>query len=130
MIRPAPSWQLLRYFTPKEFDSPDAPGSGAAMNTEFVWILDEIRANISVPLIVNSGFRTVLHNAKVGGTPASAHLVGLAADIRPRQWSDEIRAKIIFTAAALGIRRIGIAKSYIHLDASERNPRPRIWLYE
>jgi zinc D-Ala-D-Ala carboxypeptidase len=33
---------------------------------------------------INSGFRTVAHNKKIGGAPNSQHLVGKAADIMAR----------------------------------------------
>ena len=36
------------------------------------------------PIIINSGFRNPRVNRHVGGVPTSQHLLGLAADIRPR----------------------------------------------
>ena len=39
---------------------------------------------VAGPLIVNSGFRNPDVNQKVGGVRSSQHLLGQAADIRPR----------------------------------------------
>ena len=39
---------------------------------------------IAGPLIINSGYRSEAVNRKVGGVSNSQHLVGQAADIRPR----------------------------------------------
>ena len=36
------------------------------------------------PIIINSGYRSETVNRKVGGVPKSQHLIGQAADIRPK----------------------------------------------
>ena len=76
----------MRYFQLSEFDSPDAPGSGAKMDKEFLALLDEARHIAGVPFKVNSGYRTQAHHnslTKRGFKTAknSAHLRGFAADI-------------------------------------------------
>jgi zinc D-Ala-D-Ala carboxypeptidase len=42
--------------------------------------LDEIRGILGVPLLISSGYRCGALNRAVGGTAASAHIAGLAAD--------------------------------------------------
>lgn len=45
--------------------------------------LEVIRAYFSgLPVIVNSGFRSIQHNQNVGGSDTSYHLCGMAGDIR------------------------------------------------
>ncbi|MGV4459866.1 D-Ala-D-Ala carboxypeptidase family metallohydrolase, partial [Ornithobacterium rhinotracheale] len=44
--------------------------------------LQELRNYIGKPIIVNSGYRIVAHNRKIGGKVNSQHLQGMAADIR------------------------------------------------
>lgn len=44
-------------------------------------VLDMVRDYIGVPLCVNSAFRTLEVNERVGGVPDSAHIYGLAADV-------------------------------------------------
>ena len=46
-----------------------------------VTILQKIRDHFGKSVTINSGFRTESHNKKVGGSPNSQHLLGMAADI-------------------------------------------------
>lgn len=45
-------------------------------------VLQCIREHFGKPVVITSGYRTVAHNAKVGGAKSSQHLLGRAADIR------------------------------------------------
>ena len=59
----------LKYFTYEEFDSPDVQGSGQLMNEELLNMLDAVRKKYGKSIVINSGYRTAKHNAKVGGIP-------------------------------------------------------------
>lgn len=50
-------------------------------------VLDPIRIAWGQPIVVNSGYRSVVLNAKVGGVLNSAHLEGRAVDVRLASWS-------------------------------------------
>lgn len=50
-------------------------------------VLDPIRVQWGQPLIVTSGYRSAELNAKVGGVPNSAHMIGCAADVHLSSWS-------------------------------------------
>ena len=50
-------------------------------------VLDPIRKEWGQPLVVTSGYRSPELNAKVGGVPSSAHVIGCAADVRLASWS-------------------------------------------
>lgn len=52
-----------------------------------MYVLDPIRAQWGQPLVVTSGYRSAALNAKVGGVPASAHMIGCAVDVRLASWS-------------------------------------------
>lgn len=43
--------------------------------------LERLRSLIRRPLPIVSGYRCAVHNARVGGAPASKHLVGEAVDL-------------------------------------------------
>ena len=47
-------------------------------------LLEPAREAIGCPIIINSGFRNSRVNAMVGGVKNSQHLLGQAADIRPK----------------------------------------------
>lgn len=122
------TWADVRHFQPAEFDSPDAPGSGRqAMRLEFVLLLDRVRASCGFPFVVTSGYRTAEHNARVGGVAGSAHRNGYAADIRCLEAGT--RQAIIQRALEHGIHRIGIGKTFVHLDIDPALPPRVIWLY-
>ena len=66
----------LKYFTLEEFASPDVPHSGEYMDADFLTMLDNARDLAGIPFKINSGYRTIEHNEKVGGRPNSSHIVG------------------------------------------------------
>jgi len=78
------------------------------------------------PIIINSGNRCPEENEKVGGAHNSAHLTGEAADIRIKGVKP-----IDIGLAAEKIRglRIGIARTYVHLDVRPPSPS-KFWIYE
>lgn len=117
----------MKYFTLDEFDSPDLPGSGAKMHTEFLQKLDEARGIAGVPFRINSGVRTEYWNQKVGGVPGSSHLTGWAADISAT--TSNRRYLILAALIEVGIRRIGIGDSFIHCDMDPDKPYNVTWLY-
>lgn len=125
---PLDPWGDIVYFRPSEFDSPDAPGSGREyMSLAFVRKLDRMRMMVGAPLKVNSGYRTLERNRLAGGKPKSAHRHGEAADIQCA--TSKKRFLILEAAIKLKFRRIGIAKTFIHLDDSQTLPDGVVWLY-
>ncbi len=77
------------------------------------------------PLVITSGYRCRKHNQAVGGVARSAHVAGLAADI---QCVDSaFRFRLIATALAVGIVRIGIYRNFVHIDIDRAKPYPVIW---
>jgi uncharacterized protein YcbK (DUF882 family) len=117
----------LKHFKLAEFDSPDAPGSGANMDQIFLYMLDATREGAGIPFRVTSGYRTEAHNLKVGGKPKSAHRNGYAADISAPTGNDKF--KIVQSALRNGFTRIGIGTTFIHLDNDPSLPQNVIWTY-
>jgi zinc D-Ala-D-Ala carboxypeptidase len=122
--------QLTKNFTLEEFQCPC--GCGASPDPEnyefkyFVGKLQEIRDLCKFSLKINSGFRCKKHNAKVGGKKDSSHLLGIAVDIAIA--NDYTRLAFLSSAIQVGIKRIGIAKTYIHVDVDDGKDNA-VWLY-
>ena len=58
-------------------------GSDTVMVDEMLMLLLQcIREHFGKPVTITSGYRTASHNAKVGGSRSSQHLLGRAADIQ------------------------------------------------
>ncbi len=115
----------MKYFTYTEFDSPDEVGSGKKMHPKLLVMLDMVRDKFDKPIHITSGYRTVEHNARVGGTENSSHLKGMAVDIA---CADSVtRQKIVSGLIKAGFTRIGISKTFIHADNDTKTDA--IWLY-
>ena len=122
----------LKYFSLSEFDSPDLPNSGFNMDANFIHKLENARDRAGIPFKINSGFRSEEHNKKVGGrvktdsSKGSSHLYGYAADIAA---TDGVtRWKIVKSLIDSGFTRIGIAKTFIHVDSDPDKPSA-VWSY-
>jgi zinc D-Ala-D-Ala carboxypeptidase len=122
----------IKFFTLGEFDSPDKIGSGENMNLDFVRKLDEARELAGVPFKINSGFRTKEHNVyleKKGYHVAknSSHLKGLAADISTKD--SKTRFLIVDSLIKVGFTRIGIGKTFVHVDSDVTKSQSVLWMY-
>lgn len=117
----------LNYFTFSEFDSPDLPNSGNNMDRDFLAKLDIAREYAGITFKITSGYRSKEHNAKVGGVSDSAHTKGHAADIACN--SGKERCVIIKALLDAGFNRIGVAKSFIHVDNDHSKASDVIWTY-
>lgn len=119
-------WQN-QYFDYSEFDSKDKPGSGIYMSRLFVNKLTRIRELCNFPFFISSGFRTPEYNRKIGASPTSSHLLGIACDIRVNNSFE--RYKVVENALKCGVSRIGLANTFIHLDIDTDKIHGVIWLY-
>ena len=75
---------------------------------------------------INSGIRCEKHNVAIKATPSSSHIDGWAADLSYHGSAERYQ---ILNAALQVFDRVGIAKTFIHVDV-DRNKSPGvIWLY-
>lgn len=117
----------LEFFSYSEFDSPDAEGSGERMQDSTLMMLEDARELADMPFVINSGYRTEAHNAKVGGKPSSAHTRGYAVDIKVGDGLQ--RMKVVKALMEAGFTRIGIARTFVHADNDPDLPQNVIWTY-
>lgn len=75
--------------------------------------LQRLRDAVGFPIIVNSGFRTKAVNEVVGGSKTSAHVKGMAADIRG---SSLARNKAIVDALKKNLTVWNIDQLIVYMD--------------
>lgn len=84
-------------------------------------LAEKVRNILQTPMIVTSGTRCVSHNARVGGSPTSKHLQGLAMDFFCRTLSPTAVYNAILSRYIKGylpeLGGMGLYKSFVHIDA-------------
>ena len=119
--------QLSPSFKVREFA---CKGSDVVLlDDELVVLLQCIREHFGKPITITSGYRTAAHNAKVGGSKSSQHLLGRAADIQVRGVSVEDVAayaeSLMPTWGGVGRYPVkaGRAKGWVHVDTRVNKSR-------
>lgn len=111
-------------------------GKTVPMNPKLIEFLEYAREDMDVPLIISSGYRCPKRNAEEGGVHSSSHGLGHAADIVTT--SAKFRFKFLQLCLSFydPIRtnvetplRIGIGKSFIHVDFDEDKDQEVVWTY-
>jgi uncharacterized protein YcbK (DUF882 family) len=123
---------MYKYFKLSEFDSPDRPGSGELMEHEVIQALDIARDIYGYPMVVTSGFRTIEHNRSLiergyAASPNSSHLLGWAVDIAVP--NSQRRFLMVEALLDAGFHRIGLGKTFIHVDMDPNKTPNCIWTY-
>lgn len=118
---------MSKYFHPSEFTRCTPSCKIEQMDQAFLALLDEVREAAGIPLVLNCGYRSKAWERSKGRSGNSAHTRGKAVDIRCN--TSVNRYKIVAAALGCGVRRIGIGKTFIHLDNDESLPQGVIWDY-
>ena len=106
--------QVSADFKVREFRCRDGSDE-VLISDRLVKLLQKIRSHFGKPVILNSAYRTQTHNAAVGGSPKSQHLLGNAADIVIEGVSPLETAQYVeFLQPASG--GIGVYQTFTHVD--------------
>ena len=97
------------------------------VNPRLPEVLDLIRDDTGIPMVITSGPRCVPHNIEIGGADYSEHIDGEGADVQCSSSRD--RFMLINSAIKHGINRIGVGNNLIHLGISETNDQFVMWTY-
>ncbi len=84
--------------------------------------LQKLRKLVKRSIRITSGYRPAKYNKRIGGSPKSKHMLGMAVDI----WAAMPMKELAKYAYKAGFRRIGISKGFIHVDVA---PGEAYWEY-
>ena len=116
-----------KYFSEGEFQKCTPPCSLQDMNQGTMSRLDTAREIAGIPFVLNSAFRSVEYEKEHGRKGTSSHTLGHAVDIRCNSVAN--RFKIVAALYEAGFNRIGIGKTYIHVDDSPKHQPNVMWDY-
>ena len=88
-------------------------------------LLEQVRAAVGLPISVSSGYRCAALNRAVGGTPSSAHMNGLAADISAPGLAPKDLATAIM-ASGVQFDQLIDEGSWVHIGLSRGAPRNQV----
>ena len=128
-----PVENALIYFTPEEFrckcGRPDCDAV-RELSADFGQLLDDLRRGLGRPVVVTSGLRCPKWNERIGGdAKGGAHIRGYAVDLAVKNSSERFEV----LRAVFGTRffhRIGLGKTFIHLDTDPGLDQNVVWLYQ
>lgn len=108
---------ISKNFKVKEFACKDG-FDGVLVDERFVREkLQKIRDHFGKPVVINSAYRTISYNRRVGGATASYHIKGRAFDIAIKGVSLD---EICKYAESIGIMGIIRYNTFVHLDSREK----------
>lgn len=116
-----------KYFAEAEFRRCTPPCSLQDMDQDFMRKLDASREEAGIPYVLNSAYRSVAWEKSKGRSGEGDHPQGKGVDIRCNTSAN--RMKIVRSLLDNGIRRIGIAKTYVHAGDGDDLPKDVIWHY-
>ncbi len=112
----------LRFFKPEDFACKCGSAECEAPKPDMALLmkLDGLRLELGEPIHITSGSRCLVHNAAVGGTPDSQHLLGRAADVPCG--NGDYAYRLVKLAIKAGFTGIGIKSHMVHLDVRAGTP--------
>lgn len=116
-----------KYFKESEFKACVPSCSLQDMKQSSVNRMDRAREIAGIPFVLNSAFRAVEWEKEHGRSGDGAHPHGYGWDIRCR--TDANRMKIVRACLEVGFTRIGIGKTYIHVDDDPEKTQNVMWHY-
>lgn len=122
-----PLEDMKDYFSESEFKACVPSCRKSDMQAETLCKLNNARHIAGIPFVLNSAYRSPAHDKAKGRSGTGAHTLGRAVDIRCN--TSENRYEILTAGIAAGFTRIGIHKTFVHLDDSPNHAQGVIWLY-
>jgi uncharacterized protein YcbK (DUF882 family) len=121
--------KLTKDFSLQEFASKDGSGfpNSVLINiSELARNLQVLRDNIEKPIKINSGYRSVKHNEKIGGVKNSQHVKGKASDLTVEGMTPKELANVIYLLISQKKMKeggVGVYANFVHYDIRNKKAR-------
>lgn len=99
------------------------------LDARLLKVLTELEKRMGFELTINSGYREPDHNIKVGGVPHSEHTLKPAKGADVLCLQSTTRYRMLRELYAMGIQRIGIGETFLHVGVSTSHPLDVCWTY-
>lgn len=116
----------MTYFKTEEFACKCGCGRNEMMPSTLSKLV-AARHSANIPFKLTSAYRCKAHNAAVSKVEESAHTEGYAVDIAAD--TSVVRFTIVNALLKAGFNRIGVAKTFIHVDDMPGKPPNVMWEY-
>tara|TARA_R110000751_G_C13701671_1_gene473424 strand:- start:668 stop:1057 length:390 start_codon:yes stop_codon:yes gene_type:complete len=94
------------------------------VNRDALLKIEMLRLRMNKPMTINSSFRSMLHNAKIGGAPFSCHSIRGGASAFDVSLNGFDKSELIKCAKGVGFTGFGVNyKTFLHIDCG----RARSW---
>ena len=120
---------MTKNFKLKEFECKDGSKMPLEVYENIIKLagqLQTLRDYLGRPITINSAYRSPEHNAKVGGSKTSQHLLGKAADITVQSLKPVEVFAIIEDLIDLGVMLqggLGLYDTFVHYDIRKTKAR-------
>lgn len=109
-----------------EIKIPSCPHTYVSPTPHLLRVMEKIATAMHGAVNITSGVRCIHCNGLAGGVALSAHISGEAVDIG---YSGSYNLfELLRAITALGVMRIGIYKSHVHIDVATSKPQGVIWM--
>jgi uncharacterized protein YcbK (DUF882 family) len=114
--------RITENFSLSEFDCKDGTELPSALLHNILELADNLqvlRDYLGVPVKINSAYRSLEHNRKIGGSTSSQHLLGKAADIVVKfKTPDEVANAIKYLISEGKMKQGGLSAydTFTHYD--------------
>lgn len=111
---------VTKNFKISEFSCPCKSCYKSIIDTSVIKVVQFVRDHFGVPVKINSAYRCILHNPRVGGSSKSQHLLGKACDIVVQGiLPEEVQDYLIKNQTKLMVT-IGRYDTFTHVDVRTR----------
>lgn len=116
-----------KHFKESEFKACSPACSLQNMQQHTMDKLDAAREKAGIPFVLNSAYRSPAWDKSKGRSGTGTHTHGCAVDIRCN--TNANRMKIVKACLEVGFTRIGIGKTYVHVDDDSTHTQNVMWHY-